>query len=337
MAVAAKKKLTLYEYTQVYGFQHIVLVVCIQHRLFYRETRHYRISHRQSISSFSPHPSFFASGYQPLRELLIPDTVLSMLWYGDTICLGYKKEYTILNQDTGEVSDIGVPVDGTRPLVQMTSPEELLLSSNLGIGIFVSFQGEAVNKSNIAWSENPVAFARCSFYIVALLRSSVEIFSLIDQRRVQSTPLPLGALLSSSSSAAAAAALAAASTRRRSIFDIVKGGFGGSSSSAASSGAGFPGAFQAIALCGGEEEPVLVASEAQIYRLRPTPIDEQIGAYLRAVQVRVLEICIWVFFFAFASFRWLECNSFHSPLAASFVMCFSDRFRAFFQCELDLT
>ena len=30
---------------------------------------------------------------------------------------------------------------------------------------------------------------------------------------------------------------------------------------------------------------MLVASEAQIYRLRPTPIDEQIGAYLRAVQV----------------------------------------------------
>ena len=272
--------------------------------------------------------------------MLIPDTVLSMLWYGDTICLGYKKEYTILNQDTGEVSDIGVPVDGTRPLVQMTSPEELLLSSNLGIGIFVSFQGEAVNKSNIAWSENPIAFARCSFYIVALLRSSVEIFSLIDQRRVQSTPLPLGALLSSSSSAAAAAALAAASTRRRSIFDIVKGGFGGgSSSSSASSGAGFPGAFQAIALCGGEEEPVLVASEAQIYRLRPTPIDEQIGAYLRAVQVcAALKFPVFLVSFPPSS-RFDGSSAIPSifALAASSVMCVSDQFRAFFQCELYFT
>lgn len=54
LAVATKKKLVLYEYTQ--------------------------------------------SGFQVLRELGIPDAALSMVWHGDTICVGTKNEYTIIDQ-----------------------------------------------------------------------------------------------------------------------------------------------------------------------------------------------------------------------------------------------
>ena len=54
IVVAFKKKLTLFEYTQM--------------------------------------------GYQPLRELAVPDLVLSMMWFNDMICVGTKKEYSILNQ-----------------------------------------------------------------------------------------------------------------------------------------------------------------------------------------------------------------------------------------------
>ncbi len=37
-------------------------------------------------------------GYQILREMAVPDTVLTMIWHGPTVCIGCKREYTILHQ-----------------------------------------------------------------------------------------------------------------------------------------------------------------------------------------------------------------------------------------------
>lgn len=35
--------------------------------------------------------------YALVRELIVPDNVLSMIWYGNYICLSYKREYSLLN------------------------------------------------------------------------------------------------------------------------------------------------------------------------------------------------------------------------------------------------
>jgi hypothetical protein len=66
--------------------------------------------------------------------------VLSMVWHGSLVCIGYKREYTILNSETGEVSDVLVPADRTKPLIQMTNSEEFLLSANESLGVFITFE-----------------------------------------------------------------------------------------------------------------------------------------------------------------------------------------------------
>jgi hypothetical protein len=171
-----------------------------------------------------------------------------------------------------------VPADRTRPVIQITSPDELLLSANESLGVFISFEGVPVNKNPLGWSENPVAFARCSFYVVALVRSSVEIFSLTDQRLVQRVSLPINAVPQP------AVASSSSGPRRRSIFDAA---FSAVSSAVSGKSANPNGPiFHGIGMCGGDEQPVLVCSDTQIYQLKPTPIDEQISGLLRVVQVQ---------------------------------------------------
>jgi hypothetical protein len=147
-----------------------------------------------------------------------------------------------------------------------------------------------VTKNPLNWSENPIAFTRCSYYIVTLVRNAIEIFSLLDQRLVQKVPLPLGGLQALLAHSAGAAAAPAAQNRRRSIFDsalsMVSSAVTNLASSVASSASASSSAGQFVAVAmHGDDSVVLVASEHQVYRLTPTPIEAQVQNYLENVQV----------------------------------------------------
>jgi Vam6/Vps39-like protein vacuolar protein sorting-associated protein 39 len=61
-----------------------------------------------------------------VKEFSVPDTVRSMAWCGDNICLGIRREYIILNSITGALSDI-FPSGRSPPLVASLPTGELLL------------------------------------------------------------------------------------------------------------------------------------------------------------------------------------------------------------------
>jgi hypothetical protein len=192
-------------------------------------------------------------------------------------------------QDLGESVDVMVPADKTRPSIQLIQ-DDLLLSANAALGVYISFEGQPVNKNPIHWSEDPVAFFRCQFYLVALVRSAVEMFSTIDQKLVQRVPLPLGrgAALGDPAVAGAAAAAPAGAA-------LANSGFGSKMASGLSyltgkvgltkdgSVGAAGGSFTGVAMAGSDEE-VFVCSETQVYRLRPTPIEEQVSAWVHFLQ-----------------------------------------------------
>lgn len=66
--------------------------------------------------------------------------VLAMAWRGQSICVAYKKEYTLLGIDFGEVTDAPVPLEGGVPAIQLISERELLLSANNDLGIFINYK-----------------------------------------------------------------------------------------------------------------------------------------------------------------------------------------------------
>jgi len=60
--------------------------------------------------------------YDKVREVAVPDTVLSMAWYGPMgkkhrqyICFAYKREYTLLDPEGDQVVTVPLQLDGSHP------------------------------------------------------------------------------------------------------------------------------------------------------------------------------------------------------------------------------
>ena len=137
----------------------------------------------------------YAQGsYTLFRELIVPDTVTSMIWYGNSICVAYKKEYSILNlinSNSCDVLDVGVPVDKAKPIINFISEAELLVSANENLGFFVNFDGGLASKNPITWNDSAIAFVRCTHYVVSLLKNNtVEVFSILDPKLIQRITFP---------------------------------------------------------------------------------------------------------------------------------------------------
>lgn len=66
-----------------------------------------------------------------VKEFSVPDTVKSMSWCGENICLGIRREYTILNATNGALSEVFPSGRIAPPLVVSLPSGELLLGKVL--------------------------------------------------------------------------------------------------------------------------------------------------------------------------------------------------------------
>lgn len=66
-----------------------------------------------------------------VKDFGVPDTVKSMSWCGDNICLGIRREYMILNAITGALSEVFSAGRIAPPLVLSLPSGELLLGKVL--------------------------------------------------------------------------------------------------------------------------------------------------------------------------------------------------------------
>ena len=77
--------------------------------------------------------------FEQTKELNVPDNPLAVSWAGQTLCIAFKREYSLLDIDIENVRDVSVPLP-TNPLILTVENSELLLSSNNNLGIFINFQ-----------------------------------------------------------------------------------------------------------------------------------------------------------------------------------------------------
>uniref|UniRef100_A0A0E0KI90 CNH domain-containing protein n=1 Tax=Oryza punctata TaxID=4537 RepID=A0A0E0KI90_ORYPU len=66
-----------------------------------------------------------------VKEFGVPDTVKSMAWCGDNICLGIRKEYMIINSMTGALTEVFSSGRNAPPLVVALPTGELLLGKTV--------------------------------------------------------------------------------------------------------------------------------------------------------------------------------------------------------------
>ncbi|KAK4490604.1 hypothetical protein RD792_001291 [Penstemon davidsonii] len=118
-------------------------------------------------------------GFVEVKEFGVPDTVKSMSWCGENICLGIRRDYVILNSTNGAISEVFPSGRIAPPLVVSLPSGELLLGKD-NIGMFVDQNGKLLQEGRISWSEAPAAVVVENPYIVGLLPRYVEIRSLQD-------------------------------------------------------------------------------------------------------------------------------------------------------------
>lgn len=68
-----------------------------------------------------------------VKDFGVPDTVKSMSWCGENICLGIRKEYVILNATNGALTEVFPSGRLAPPLVVSLPSGELLLGKVLSL------------------------------------------------------------------------------------------------------------------------------------------------------------------------------------------------------------
>lgn len=116
-------------------------------------------------------------GFVEVKEFGVPDTVKSMSWCGENICVGIRREYMILNATNGALSEVFPSGRIAPPLVVSLTSGELLLGKD-NIGVFVDQNGKLLQEGRICWSEAPAAVIIEKPYAVGLLPRHIEIRSL---------------------------------------------------------------------------------------------------------------------------------------------------------------
>ncbi|XP_013598746.1 PREDICTED: vam6/Vps39-like protein [Brassica oleracea var. oleracea] len=122
-------------------------------------------------------------GFVEVRDYGVPDTVKSISWCGENICLGIRKEYVILNTANGTLSEVFPSGRVAPPLVTFLPSGELVLGKD-NIGVFVDQNGKLLQTERLCWSEAPTAIVIQNPYAIALLPRRVEV-------RLLRSPYPL--------------------------------------------------------------------------------------------------------------------------------------------------
>ncbi|KAF7850799.1 hypothetical protein BT93_L4995 [Corymbia citriodora subsp. variegata] len=116
-------------------------------------------------------------GFVEVKEYGVPDTVKSMSWCGENICLGIRREYMIMNATNGALSEVFPCGRLAPPLVVPLPSGELILGKD-NIGVFVDQTGKLLPEGRICWSEAPQEVVIQKPYAIGLLPRYVEIRSL---------------------------------------------------------------------------------------------------------------------------------------------------------------
>ncbi|KAA3457505.1 vam6/Vps39-like protein isoform X1 [Gossypium australe] len=113
-------------------------------------------------------------GFLEVKEFGVPDTVKSISWSGENICVGVRKDYMILNATSGALSEVFSSGKIAPPLVVPLPSGELILGKE-NIGVLVDQNGKLVQAGRICWSEAPIAVVIQKPYAIALSPRRVEI------------------------------------------------------------------------------------------------------------------------------------------------------------------
>jgi hypothetical protein len=121
--------------------------------------------------------------YTKFEDINLPDTPLTMKWIGDTICLGYKTQYSLIKTDMpNEKMDLAFE-KGDQPCMELFDDEILLRIGAAGVYIHMTGQKRCnpSSRTSVNWKPSPSKIAISFPFIVGLAPESIEIYDLYSE------------------------------------------------------------------------------------------------------------------------------------------------------------
>uniref|UniRef100_A0A6B2KXZ8 CNH domain-containing protein n=1 Tax=Arcella intermedia TaxID=1963864 RepID=A0A6B2KXZ8_9EUKA len=107
------------------------------------------------------------------KEIPVSEVKLC-LWCGQSICIGFKNTYQMVDVYSGVISELFQSGNIPKPFGITVIDKQVLLGKE-NITVFIGYDGKPTRKFGISWSEPPIAGVQAFPYVVSILQKGVEI------------------------------------------------------------------------------------------------------------------------------------------------------------------
>ncbi|KAL9957718.1 hypothetical protein ACROYT_G034654 [Oculina patagonica] len=133
--------------------------------------------------------SWRSGEFQELEDLLLPDVARSVVWSKESLCVGFKREYSLIKTSTGAATELFSTGRHLEPTIATLPSGELILCRD-DISIITDCEGKKTQKQTLTWTDTPTELDYAEPYVIGLLPRYVEIRTISPRTLIQSIELP---------------------------------------------------------------------------------------------------------------------------------------------------
>ncbi|XP_046859484.1 vam6/Vps39-like protein [Xenia sp. Carnegie-2017] len=122
------------------------------------------------------------------EELGIPDVAKTVAWAGDSVCVGFRKDYYLIKINTGSLKDLFTTGKNMEPSISVLKDGNLLLGRD-EVTVFIDSDGKPAKRKAPVWTDVPLAVEFHEPYMIGILPKFLEVRTVEPRALVQSIEL----------------------------------------------------------------------------------------------------------------------------------------------------
>lgn len=126
--------------------------------------------------------------YELQGDFTAPDIPKSMAWCGNSICVGFKRDYYLIRIEGGSIKELFPTGKQLEPLVAPLADGKVAVGQD-DLTVVLNEEGAFAQKCALKWTDIPIAMEHQPPYIIAVLPRCVEIRTFEPRLLVQSVEL----------------------------------------------------------------------------------------------------------------------------------------------------
>ncbi|KAI0225860.1 Vam6/Vps39-like protein [Lamellibrachia satsuma] len=126
--------------------------------------------------------------HELMTDLSVPDVPKAMAWCQDSLCIGFKRDYFLIQVKSGMLKDLFPCGSNMEPLVTRLQDDRLALGRDQ-MTIFIDSEGMPTQKYALTWNDIPAIMSYQQPYIISVLPKYIEIRTIDPRLLIQSIEL----------------------------------------------------------------------------------------------------------------------------------------------------